>query len=192
MSPRTAARNLEIRQETIQKIMDAALMLIARQGYETTSIAQIAKEAGTSKGLLYNYFTSKQDLVEQLIRHAMGQYDQVMEAEITTDAASKLENIFRHFFKELRDRPDYWRLLTELMLKIDQFKFVRDFVVEKMDAYIMLLQQLLEQRGFEDPGAEAKLIAALFDGISVQAVVIREAYPLDDLERILIQKYCKR
>ena len=192
MSPRSAAKNLEIRQETIQKIMDAAFMLIAKQGYETTSIAQIAKAAGTSKGLLYNYFTGKQDLLEKLIHHVIGQYDQVMEQAIAADAASKLENIFRHFFKELRERPDYWRLLTELMLKIDQFRFVRDFVVEKMDAYILLLQQLLEQLGFENPGEEAKLIAALFDGISVQAVVIREAYPLDELERILIQKYCKR
>lgn len=192
MSPRSAAKNLEIRQETIQKIMDAAFMLIARQGYEATSISQIAREAGTSKGLLYNYFISKQDLLEQLIHHAMAQGDQAMAAVVTHDAATTLENLFRLFFKELRDRPDYWRLMTELTLKIDKFSFVHDFAVEKMKTYVSLLQQLLEQLGFEDATGEAKLIAALLDGIGVQAVVIREAYPLDELEKIMIRKYCKR
>ena len=82
MSPRNAVKNKEIRQETMLKLMDAAFLLIARQGYESTSIAQIAREAGVSKGLLYNYFLSKEDLLEKLIQHAMAQGDQIMATRI--------------------------------------------------------------------------------------------------------------
>lgn len=174
------------------KIMDAAFWLIAHQGYESTSIAQIAKRAGISKGLLYNYFLSKEALLEKLIQHAMSQGEQIVATTFTDDPATTLENLFRWFFKELRERPEYWRLLTELTLKIDKFKFVHDIAVEKMKAYTELLKHLFEQLEVEDPAGEAKLVAAVFDGIGMQAVVLKQDYPLDELERILIRKYCNR
>jgi len=174
------------------KIMDAAFSLIARQGYESTSISQIARKAGISKGLLYNYFLSKEALLEKLIQNAMSQGEQIVATSFTDDPAKTLENLFRRFFRELRERPEYWRLLTELTLKIDKFKFVHDIAVEKMTAYTELLRHLFVQLGVEDPAGEAKLVAAVFDGIGMQAVVIKQDYPLDELERILIRKYCNR
>jgi len=191
MSPRSATKNKEIREETMERIMEAAFLLIARQGYESTSISQIAKEAGVSKGLLYNYFLGKEDLLEKLIQNAMSQGDQVMAMVITHDPATTLENIFKWLFKELRERPDYWRLITELTLKVDKFAFVHDIAVEKMQGYIALLQGLFTEIGFEDPAGEARVVAALFDGIAIQAVVLKEDYPLDELEKILIAKYCR-
>ena len=50
MSPRTAEQNEQIRTESKHKIMEAAFKLIAKNGYEATSIALIAKTAGVSKG----------------------------------------------------------------------------------------------------------------------------------------------
>ncbi len=192
MSPRSAIKNQEIRQETMAKIMDAAFSLIARQGYESTSISQIARKAGISKGLLYNYFLGKEALLEKLIQHAMSQGEQIAATSFTDDPATTLENLFKWFFKELRERPEYWRLLVELTLKIDKFKFVHDIALEKMKAYTELLRHLFEQLGVEDPAGEAKLVAAIFDGIAMQAVVIKQDYPLDELESILIRKYCKQ
>jgi AcrR family transcriptional regulator len=53
--------------QTKLKLIDAALSLFAAQGYEKTTIKEIAKEAGVSLGLLYNYFPSKQELLKQII-----------------------------------------------------------------------------------------------------------------------------
>ncbi|MBK5278197.1 MAG: TetR/AcrR family transcriptional regulator [Bacteroidia bacterium] len=192
MSPRSAAKNEEIRRETIRKIMDSAFLLISKQGYESTSIAQIAKEADISKGLLYNYFKSKEDLLENLIKAALVQGDQIMSSILTEDPATTLENLFRWFFKELRERPDYWRMINELAFKADKFKFVQDIAVEKWTGYTNLLQKLFEQMGFENSAEEAMIAAALFDGIGIQSVVLKKDYPLSELERILIDKYCKR
>lgn len=51
------------KQETQQRIVDTALRLFEHQGYETTSMAQIAREAQTSRANLYLHFTSKSQIV---------------------------------------------------------------------------------------------------------------------------------
>ncbi|MCB0506551.1 MAG: helix-turn-helix transcriptional regulator, partial [Cyclobacteriaceae bacterium] len=78
MSPRTPEQNEQIRAESKHRIMEAAFELIAKSGYESTSISMIAKKAGVSKGLLYNYFESKEDLVKALVLGLMEEGDQLM------------------------------------------------------------------------------------------------------------------
>lgn len=190
MSPRTSAKNEEIRQESAQNIMDAAFALISRQGYESTSISQIATEAGVSKGLLYNYFDSKEDLLQKLVERAFQQGDDVLENLISKDPAGTLKNIFQWFFREMKERPDHWKMMTELTFKIEKFQFIHDMASLKMKGYIGFIESLLRQLGFEDPIGESRLLAALFDGIAVQYMVVRDEYPLDEVEKYLIDKYC--
>lgn len=192
MSPRTPEKNEEVRQESMQKIMDAAFSLIAKQGYESTSIAQIAAEAGVSKGLLYNYFESKEDLLEKLVVGAMEQGDKLIGEMIDPDPQVTLKNVFQWFFNEMRERPDYWRLITELTLKIDKFEFIQKLAADKMSGYIQFIEGLLEQIGIEDPVGEAMLVGALFDGIAIQYLVVREGYPLDKIEAFVVKKYCTK
>jgi AcrR family transcriptional regulator len=191
MSPRTKQQNDEIRLESSKKIIEAAFELIARNGYESTSISQIAEKAGVSKGLVYNYFESKEELLERMVQGAFSEGEVALQNLITNDPARTLENFFKLFFNELRQRPEHWRLITELTFKIDKFKFVHDIAVEKINGYTTLFESLLTQIGIPNPKGEAKLIAALFDGIGVQYLVIRENYPLNEIETYLINKYCK-
>jgi AcrR family transcriptional regulator len=51
------------RQVAVQAILDTAVRLFAEQGYEQTTIAQIAREAGISQRSLFRYFGTKEDLV---------------------------------------------------------------------------------------------------------------------------------
>ncbi|MFE6719955.1 TetR/AcrR family transcriptional regulator [Streptomyces albidoflavus] len=51
------------RQAAAQVILDTAVRLFAEQGYEQTTIAQIAREAGISQRSLFRYFGTKEDLV---------------------------------------------------------------------------------------------------------------------------------
>ena len=62
MSPRSQQQFKEMRESRKQQIMDAALELFAREGYSHCSISKLAAHAGISKGLMYNYFDSKEDL----------------------------------------------------------------------------------------------------------------------------------
>ncbi|PLX21155.1 MAG: hypothetical protein C0599_08290 [Salinivirgaceae bacterium] len=49
-----------------EKIVDAAITLFGENGFHNTSISQIAKNAGVSKGLMYNYFESKEELLKYI------------------------------------------------------------------------------------------------------------------------------
>ena len=49
--------------DTRTKILEAAFQILARQGYENTSIKDIAEEAGVAQGLVHYHFKSKQQLV---------------------------------------------------------------------------------------------------------------------------------
>lgn len=53
------------------EVLDAALGLFVENGYAHTSVAQIARAAGISKGAVYLYFPSKQAILEGLVRRAV-------------------------------------------------------------------------------------------------------------------------
>ena len=53
-----------------QELLNTAMELFARQGYEETSMSDIARAAGVAQGLCYRYFDSKQKLFQE----AMAQY----------------------------------------------------------------------------------------------------------------------
>ncbi|MFD9705473.1 TetR/AcrR family transcriptional regulator [Lentzea sp. NPDC059081] len=53
---------------TEQKIIDAAVRLFASQGYDATSVQEIVQAAEVTKGALYHYFRSKDDLLFEIYR----------------------------------------------------------------------------------------------------------------------------
>ncbi len=59
---------------TKQAILEAALDLFSVQGYEATSIAQIAGAVGIRKASLYSHFGSKQEILDALVQETMAQY----------------------------------------------------------------------------------------------------------------------
>ena len=60
---------------TKQKILDAALELFSTQGFEATSVSQIADEVGIRKASLYSHFASKKEILEGLMQEVMEQYE---------------------------------------------------------------------------------------------------------------------
>jgi len=192
MSPRSKEQIEEIRSQSIAKILDAAFRLMSRNGYDSTSISQIAKEAGVSKGLMYNYFNSKEDLIKQLINNTMEEGDRLLTSIVSENPSETLRNIFKWFFNELRNHIEQWRFISELMFKVDKFEFVKDLVYNKMKEYVDFIGSLLNEIGFENSREEAQLITGLFDGIGFQYLVIGKEYPLDEMEKYLIEKYCSK
>jgi AcrR family transcriptional regulator len=59
------------REATRQKLYEAAVTLIAEQGFSATSVDQIAERAGVAKGTVYYNFTSKTALFEGLLEHGV-------------------------------------------------------------------------------------------------------------------------
>lgn len=59
------------RQATRQKLYEAAVTLIAEQGFSATTVDEIAERAGVAKGTVYYNFKSKTELFEELLRHGV-------------------------------------------------------------------------------------------------------------------------
>src|SRR2546421_5638436 len=60
------------REDTRQKLYEAAVDLIAERGYSATTVDDIAERAGVAKGTVYYNFPSKPALFEELLRHGIG------------------------------------------------------------------------------------------------------------------------
>lgn len=65
--PRTEKENAKIREKRKNEILDAAIEVFAKKGYEKTSCDDINKKVGCSHGLFYRYFKSKDDIYNALI-----------------------------------------------------------------------------------------------------------------------------
>ncbi|MEW2577531.1 TetR/AcrR family transcriptional regulator [Streptomyces syringium] len=59
------------RQNTRRKLFEAAVTLIAEQGFSSTTVDEIAERAGVAKGTVYYNFASKSVLFEELLRHGI-------------------------------------------------------------------------------------------------------------------------
>jgi AcrR family transcriptional regulator len=55
-------------EERRQAILEAALRVWSKRGFDGTSVAEVAREAGLTKGTLYLYFPGKQALLEETLR----------------------------------------------------------------------------------------------------------------------------
>src|SRR3954452_22719335 len=60
------------RQDTRQRLFEAAVELIAEQGFSATTVDDIALRAKVAKGTVYDNFASKTALFEELLRHGIG------------------------------------------------------------------------------------------------------------------------
>ncbi len=110
--PRTKEQNEVIRVEKRKIIMEAALELFAENGYAHTSIDAIAKHAKVAKGLVYNYFNSKEDLLYQILiswedRFPSDTFKADMALEEFIAAMNKLVESIEH-------HKDFYKLYTAL------------------------------------------------------------------------------
>lgn len=118
MSPRTARQNEEIKEAKRTLIMRVALEHFARDGYHNTTISHLAKHAGISKGLLYNYFKSKEELFTEIINNSVEEmstyFDQDKDGFLSEE---EFEFFIRKLFYLIRRNIPFWRLFAQLIMQ---------------------------------------------------------------------------
>ncbi len=110
MSPRTKAQFGEIRQKSQENIENIALELFALKGYHATSISQIAQKAGISKGLLYNYFESKERLLDSIITKVYDEIMRMVQMSENLPAEKQIEQMIIQTIDHLKKNITFWRL----------------------------------------------------------------------------------
>src|SRR5438034_1262809 len=99
-------------------ILDAAVRVFARQGYEASPVGDVAREAGVAYGLVYHYFGSKEAVLEAVFREQWGRLLAAVEvAEQTGETApQQLELVVKIVLRTWRDDPDLVRLIVREVL----------------------------------------------------------------------------
>jgi len=129
MSPRTPKQYEEIREEKIALIMDTALEHFANEGYYKTTIDHIARHAGISKGLMYNYFESKEALLKAIIGKSVTEVFSYF--DIDRDgylSEEEFEFFVRKIAVMLKEKRSFWRLLFQLLMQNEvRDQFMKSF-----------------------------------------------------------------
>ncbi|MGD9280548.1 MAG: TetR/AcrR family transcriptional regulator [Desulfobacterales bacterium] len=116
------------------KIMQALKLLLERKEFGAVTTAEIAKQAGVTEALIYKYFKDKRDLLHQVLREYLEQYQIQVENDLKgiKGALNKLRKLIwshinvyatnRVFAKilllEVRNHPDYYKSETYELVKI--------------------------------------------------------------------------
>lgn len=190
MSPRTKEQFEEIRKESKAKIIKAAVALFAEKGYASTSISQITKDAGVSKGLIYNYFESKEDLLRQMV---LGLFDEIM----PRFDFKNLKKLTREKFIELTDvsldivyeDPHRWRLYTSIFTQPGIMDLFKEDLMKLTMPFIPLFIEYFKEKGYENPEAVLRYYSATLDGIQLHILMDIEHFPLQDVRKLLIDQF---
>lgn len=109
--------------ETRQHILDVALRLFSQQGVSSTSLAEIAKAAGVTRGAIYWHFKNKSDLfseIWELSESSIGELELEYQAKFPDDPLSVLREILVYIL-EATVTEERRRLLMEIIFHKCEF-----------------------------------------------------------------------
>ncbi|MCB2221801.1 MAG: TetR/AcrR family transcriptional regulator [Bacteroidetes bacterium] len=190
MAPKTSEQYSEIREIRTRQIMETALQLFAANGYANTSISQIATKAKISKGLMYNYFSSKEDLLktifEQGFKEMFDLFDPNKDGVLTREE-------FTYFIEEtfylMSRKRDFYKLYFALMMQPTVWKKLKIQIHDIIAPFLKIMEDYYEKKGAANPALEAVLVGALLDGIGFNFVFNPDMYPLDDVKKLVIERF---
>jgi AcrR family transcriptional regulator len=109
-------RNARRRARTRSSLVAAGRRLFARQGFEATTINQIADEADIAVGSFYNYFKTKEDLLTALLEQTLAEQLALLEVRrrAVDDIAERVSIAHRHLVEAVIDDPDWGWLWIRL------------------------------------------------------------------------------
>ena len=193
MTPKTKEQFAKIREGRKEEILNAALELFARQGISHTTMQDIARKADISKGLIYNYFSSKEDLLNELIKsfinHVYDFFDPDGDGILTTE---EMKFFIDQQFRVFKANIDYWKFLYMLLIQPSAKEMMEKLQLEVLTSKMWkMMEAYFKTHTFEDPESETWLFYATLDGIVMNYIFAPDKYPIDKVKELLIERYCK-
>jgi AcrR family transcriptional regulator len=131
-------------------ILDAALAVFAERGYHASSIDDIAREGGVSKALIYEHFSSKQQLYAELLEQHAGELFERLAAAMDQAAntgAARLATGLDAFYGFVEERRVAWRMLFREANDPEMVAVLERIVAQVTSVVAALIAQ--------DPGSRA-------------------------------------
>jgi AcrR family transcriptional regulator len=192
--PRTPEENDRIRQASKEKIRAAAMELFMKQGYYATSISDIAKQAGISKGLLYNYYKGKEELLSEMVAARIREVVKVMEEAVALETPSEqLKYIVNGAIDNIHKNPEvhrfYLHLQTQPEADVELIKYSR-LIIEENARQFELQCKIFERMGEREPRKRSLYFSSVLQGIMLMISTYPQKFPIEELKEQIIREFC--
>lgn len=179
MSPRVSQDHLDRRRE---QILHAAVICSSRKGFQKTTMRDICREANLSTGAVYNYFKSKEEILEALTRkgremkHSI--FDDLKKAKSAREA---LREMFRYVFLAYKDKSFriYGSIDVDTYNEALRNEKVRQIFVEEIESLVKPISEIIaywQDRGEIardiDPLYLANCLIALTVGLKIHLLIL--------------------
>jgi AcrR family transcriptional regulator len=179
MCPKTSQQIKDIRSEKRQLILDSALVVFAQKGYHAASIANIATEAKISKGLIYNYFESKEAVLKETISSGLEYMFKEYRFDPEHFTTEEFSALIDRTFDLLDEDFSYWKIYFSVLMQTDVMILIQDKLMEVLFPIIESFAVFLGKLGYEKPLMEARYFGATLDGLSMNYIIDPENFPRD-------------
>jgi AcrR family transcriptional regulator len=129
--------------DTRSRLRELALQLFAEQGYEKTSLREIAERLGVTKAALYYYFKSKEDIVRSLVEDYVAEIDDLIAwARQQPPTAETRAQIIRRYLHIVADGSAVFRMMHQNQAAVSSLAAAKErgeLFRERMDALVGLL-----------------------------------------------------
>jgi AcrR family transcriptional regulator len=145
-----------VAEEKRRIILDAAVRVFAHKGFHTSRVGDIAEEAGVAHGLLYHYFSSKDEVLETIFRENWAILVERIHAveESGEPAREQLRHVAAILLRTWRHEPDVVRVLVREIVRSPEVGQRIDELEKPIDAIQRIVergQQTGEFRADLDP-----------------------------------------
>jgi len=183
--PRRPEQFEEIRTEKRKLILDTALRLFADRGYASTSISTIAKEAGISKGLMYNYFESKEDLLKKIMTDFIGEMTGAMDPNRDGHLDDhELANALDFFFGIFRTRRDELKLYYQLSFQPEVMQYLTQSPFMQTSVRLRnMFVDYLSAKFPDDPQVAMLNMTSILKGFSLIYIYAPDNFPDELVDR---------
>jgi AcrR family transcriptional regulator len=184
--PWQRARQPQQKEERRQAILAAAADLFAEQDYEAVSMGAIAQRAGSAKGNLYRYFSSKEELFLQLYLDSVGEASAALEDELAAlRGADDPAAVARAMAAVLAARPRFLALLA-IVSSILERNLPTETLAGFKESLLPVFGRLVAELQATLPGIDAASAVRFYHTLhALTAGLWPMANPAPDLEAIL-------
>ena len=157
------------RKQAMDTIMESASRLFFESGYQESSMDDIAREIGVTKGTLYLYFKNKEELLYEVCRRNTNLLEDNLDKMVTEDILESAKS----FFKAELELPEHLRFHWIFALgEINKNQRVRKILLESYENYVKIISsrlEVLKERGLISGDANSRKLSltmiALHNGI---------------------------
>jgi TetR/AcrR family fatty acid metabolism transcriptional regulator len=159
------AARTERRTDRRRQILGAAVKVFAAKGFHAARVGDVAEEAGVAYGLVYHYFSSKDELLETIFRSTWtDMLARVREVEASgVPATEAVRQVTALLLRSWRRDPDLVRVLVREVTRSQHVQQGIKEIVDAMEALENIVRRGQESGEFQ-PDLDPRLAAVVFYG----------------------------